>query len=67
MLQSLILIDALSSAYWEKKKEREKQPGGFFPRVGHALLAVLHGVFTEFIFQNNRTYCQNVYRAKHHL
>jgi hypothetical protein len=26
MLQSLILIDALSSTFWEKK-ERQKQPG----------------------------------------
>jgi hypothetical protein len=30
MLQSLILIDALSSACWEKKKERNGW-GTFFP------------------------------------
>jgi hypothetical protein len=29
----------------ERKREREKQPGGFFPRAGHALLAVLCGIF----------------------
>jgi hypothetical protein len=39
MSQSSILIDALSSACWEKK---EKQPGAFFPRVGQASLAVPH-------------------------
>jgi hypothetical protein len=34
MLQSLILIDALSSACWEKKKKKkEKRPGAFFPWV----------------------------------
>jgi hypothetical protein len=35
MLQSLILIDALSSVYWEKKKEKEKRSSQvfFFPRA----------------------------------
>jgi hypothetical protein len=37
MSQSLILIDILSSACWEKKrkggkKKREKQSGAFFPQ-----------------------------------
>jgi hypothetical protein len=31
-LQSSILINALSSAYSEKKKKKEKCPRGFFPR-----------------------------------
>jgi hypothetical protein len=30
----------------ERKKEREKWPGGFFPRAKHSLLAVPHGIFT---------------------
>jgi hypothetical protein len=46
-------MDALSFACWggkrererEREKEREKLQGGFFPRVEHALLAVLHGTF----------------------
>jgi hypothetical protein len=38
MFQSLILIDALSSACWEKKKRKEKEKwpgwsGGHFPRA----------------------------------
>jgi hypothetical protein len=36
MLQSLILIDALSSACWEKQKERKKHlEGFFFPKDRH--------------------------------
>jgi hypothetical protein len=48
----LILIDVLSSACWEKKKnktnkkknktKRETTGGG---SAGHALLAVIHGIF----------------------
>jgi hypothetical protein len=47
MSQSLILIGDLSSACLEKKekKKREKWPEAFFPRAGHVLLAVLHGIF----------------------
>jgi hypothetical protein len=50
MSQSLIFIDALSSACWEKKmRERkpEKQPGAFFPgpEAGYALLVVQHWIF----------------------
>jgi hypothetical protein len=57
MLQSLILIDSLSSASWEKKRKRKKKKkrerereremarGLFFPRAGHALLAVPHRIF----------------------
>jgi hypothetical protein len=51
MSQSLILVDALSSACWEKKekkrKKKEKWPGPFFPgpEARHALLAVLAGIF----------------------
>jgi hypothetical protein len=44
MLQSSILIDALSSACWEKKN-KDKQTGGFFLRAGHTLLAVLCKIF----------------------
>jgi hypothetical protein len=44
MLQISILIDALSSACLEKKKKTETA-SGLFPRVGHALLVVPHGVF----------------------
>jgi hypothetical protein len=33
-----------SYAYWEKIK-KEKWPGVFFPKAGHILLAVLHGIF----------------------
>jgi hypothetical protein len=46
MLQSLILIDSLSSACWEKKKERNFW-GPFFLglEAGHALLAMLQGIF----------------------
>jgi hypothetical protein len=44
MLQSLILIDALSSADWEKKKRKIKKKretaGGLFSQAGHILLAV---------------------------
>jgi hypothetical protein len=46
MSQSLILINALSSACWEekkekKKKEREKRPGGLFsPRTWLACYAI---------------------------
>jgi hypothetical protein len=51
MSQSLILTDALSSAFWEKKKiKKEKLPGGFFPRARHDLLAVLHGIFVAVSF-----------------
>jgi hypothetical protein len=47
MLHGLILIDALSSAYWENKKRKKKNSwGAFFPMAGHALLLVLHGIFT---------------------
>jgi uncharacterized oligopeptide transporter (OPT) family protein len=51
MSQRLILIDAVSSACWEKKgkkkKEREVARVFFLGLVaGHALLAVLHGIFT---------------------
>jgi hypothetical protein len=42
MEQSSIPIDALSSACWGKKGETA---GGFLPRVGHTLLAVLHEIF----------------------
>jgi hypothetical protein len=46
VLQNLILIDVLSSAYWEKEKQRKgKWLGGGFPRAGHALLAVSCGIF----------------------
>jgi hypothetical protein len=54
MSQSLILIDALSSACWgkkrkgekEKKKKQEKDGGHFsFPRAGHALLAMMCRIF----------------------
>jgi hypothetical protein len=51
MSHSLILTDALSSICWEKKrkkrgKKKEKETSrDFFPRAGHALLALLHGVF----------------------
>jgi hypothetical protein len=50
MLQSLILIDALSSACWEKekKKERERNGGGggaFFPQGWTCLAGVLCGIF----------------------
>jgi hypothetical protein len=31
ILQSLILFDALSSAFWEKKRESEMAGGGQFP------------------------------------
>jgi hypothetical protein len=41
MLQSLILIDALFSACWEKKERNSE--GAFFPKAGHTLLAVPHG------------------------
>jgi hypothetical protein len=34
MSQNLILIDALSSACWEKKGKIKKQLEGFFPRAG---------------------------------
>jgi hypothetical protein len=44
MSQSLILIDALTSACWERKKKRE-MVSSFFPRARHALLAVPHGIF----------------------
>jgi hypothetical protein len=47
----LILIDALSSAFWEKRereRERERERNGqglFVPKVGHALLAVPCRIF----------------------
>jgi hypothetical protein len=47
MLQNLTLIDTLPSAYWEKRKNKEKKPpkmGAFFPWLD-TLLAVLHGIF----------------------
>jgi hypothetical protein len=46
MSQSLILIDALSSACLEKKKKKEAARG-FLPRAGgwHILLAVPGGIF----------------------
>jgi hypothetical protein len=40
---SLILIDALSSACWEE--EKEKCPGGFFPRARHTLMIVQYRIF----------------------
>jgi hypothetical protein len=50
MLQVLILINAQSSAYWEKKEnfKKEVQLGAFFPgsEARHALLAVSGGIFT---------------------
>jgi hypothetical protein len=30
----------------KKKREREKWLGAFFPRAGHTLLTVPHGIFT---------------------
>jgi hypothetical protein len=53
MLQSLILIDALSSACWEKKKKKKEKKrkkkwlGAFFPgtEVRHTLLAVPRWIF----------------------
>jgi hypothetical protein len=53
ILQSLILINVLSSAFLEKRRKRKKQKemtrglggGTFVPRTGHALLAVLNGIF----------------------
>jgi hypothetical protein len=27
------------------EKEKKKQPGGFFPKAGHTLLGLLHGIF----------------------
>jgi hypothetical protein len=46
----LILIDALSSAYWERKeKEKEREVAwSFFPglETRHALLVVSGGIFT---------------------
>jgi hypothetical protein len=51
MLQSLSLIDALSSACWknqEKKRERERRGQGCFflgPEARHVLLAVLGGIY----------------------
>jgi hypothetical protein len=45
MVQSFILIDALSSACWEKKR-KEKRPGALHPgpEAKHALLAVPDGI-----------------------
>jgi hypothetical protein len=49
MLQGLILIDALSSAYWKRKKKRkgkkrEELPGGiFFPRETHPIGCAVPG------------------------
>jgi hypothetical protein len=45
--QILILIDALFFAFWEikRKRKREKWPEFFSPRSGHALLALLCGIF----------------------
>jgi hypothetical protein len=40
MSQSLILIDVLSSACWEKK--RQKQPGVFFPHGQTCLAGCAH-------------------------
>jgi hypothetical protein len=45
MLWGLILIDALSSAYWEKKEKKRKKKerevaGGFFSSAGWTCLAV---------------------------
>jgi hypothetical protein len=34
----LLLLD-------RKEKEKEKQPRGFYPRAGHALLGGPHGIF----------------------
>jgi hypothetical protein len=46
MVQSLILIDAMSSADWRKtKKEKDKYPEFFFPSAGEALLTVPCGIF----------------------
>jgi hypothetical protein len=47
MSQSLILIDVLSSACWEKKKKKEMAEVSAtpHPRARHTLLAVLHGIF----------------------
>jgi hypothetical protein len=49
MLQSLILIDALSSACWEKKERKKwrSSQGPLFSglEARHALLAVLGGIF----------------------
>jgi hypothetical protein len=45
MLQSLILIDGLSSAYWEIKKKTERARG-LFSQGLTCLLAVLCGIFT---------------------
>jgi hypothetical protein len=53
MSQSLILIDALSSASWEKRereRERERERKRktlwrLFPRARHTLLAVLRRIF----------------------
>jgi hypothetical protein len=50
----LILIDALFSASWKKKKKNRKKnkkelwPLGFFSWAGHALLAMLCGIFVAF-------------------
>jgi hypothetical protein len=41
MSQHLILVDAVASAYREKK-----MIGGFFRKLRHSLLAVMHGIFT---------------------
>jgi hypothetical protein len=51
MLQGLILIDALSSAYWERKEKKKKRSsGGVFPGLEsrHALLAVPGGIFFSY-------------------
>jgi hypothetical protein len=42
MSHSLILIDALSSACLEKEKKKDRNSQGAL--VGHALLAVQHGI-----------------------
>jgi hypothetical protein len=48
------MIDALCFASWEKKKKRMAK--GFFPRAGHVLLAVLHGIFPSILHFNITTF-----------
>jgi hypothetical protein len=49
-VQDVIEFDSgWCSVCLSKEKEKKKKvewSGGFFPRSGHALLAVLHGIFT---------------------